>query len=583
MRYVLFATAGHVDHGKTALIKALTGIDTDRLPEEKKKGMSIDLGFAYLDFPEIDIRVELIDIPGHERFIKNAIAGLVSVEAILLVVDPAEGIMKQTLEHVKVAKALGIKKGIAVIAKVDKYDEELISLAEEELREFLTKEDLNFSIVKVSAKTGYGLENLKENLKSLLKDYKNNKQELSLKILVDSAFNVKGYGTVIRGSCIEGYIEESDKVILEPQGIELNVRKIQNHGSFVKKAVAGERLAINVPEIDKKVVKRGDWILKPGTYVKTKNLIVELDVDIKISSLYLCFFGMKEVKGKFSKLNENIYLLKTENFIVTKREERFIVLNSSRGFIGGGIVLHPQPRILKKKFIKENLSYLIECFELYLLEEYGNKGIKGSTIKLLKGKDPDLKVLNKEALKIGDRFYSKRTIENINIKVKEYLDKKFSQKIYGVKKDEIRSKLSLKEEVLQEIIRNLNGYKIIEDFVVSVNKSDFTQSPEFRRLMELLSESIKEEREILNEGISKEILSLAIRKKFVHNLGNYLLISDKLLKEYIYKLRELGNSFSIQDAKKKLNLSRKYLIPFLEYLDLLGFTVRQGNFRTWRK
>jgi len=168
MRYVLFATAGHVDHGKTTLIKALTGIDTDRLPEEKRRGLSIDLGFAYLDFPDIGVRLELIDVPGHERFIRNAIAGLATVSGIVLVVDAGEGVMPQTVEHLQVARGMGIRTGVAVLTKADRVDPEILAMAQEELREVLAREGLSFPILKVSAITGEGLEDLRKVLRDLL-------------------------------------------------------------------------------------------------------------------------------------------------------------------------------------------------------------------------------------------------------------------------------------------------------------------------------------------------------------------------------------------------------------------------------
>ncbi len=582
MKYVLFATAGHVDHGKTSLIRALTGIDTDRLPEEKRRGLSIDIGIAYIDFPEVNTRLELIDVPGHERFLRNAIAGLCSVSGVLLVVDVNEGVMPQTVEHLRIAKGFGVREGVAVLTKVDRAEEDILELAEEELRNFLKEEGMDMPIVKVSSLTGEGIEDLKRELLNVLRKVELRREEIPLRIFVDSAFVVRGYGTVLKGSCVEGEVREGEKVVLEPLGVVSRVRRIQNHGEFVKKAVAGERVALNLPEVDVGKVERGFWVLKPDSYEKSRNILVETDLDLKPSRFYLFFFGMREVMGKVSPLEENVFILRLGEEVVSRRGDRIVILSSSAEFLGSAKVLHPKPKI-KKKFIKENLGLLKESFELFLLKESGYRGVNEKSFIRLTGRSPVFQVLEREGIKLGEVFYSKEVLSSVERKLREMLSEEFSRGVFGVDKEKLREKLSINDSLFEYILERLGNYRMLNEYIVDEKRSDLIKSDEFIRLMDLLKDRIREEGEVISEGIPKEVLSLAVRKGHVHRIGDSLLISDEFLKECVRKLRSLGETFSVQEAKHTLGLTRKYLIPLLEHLDFLNLTVREGSRRRWKR
>jgi len=583
MRFVLFATAGHVDHGKTTLIRTLTGIDTDRLPEEKKRGLSIDLGFAYLDFPEESLRVELIDIPGHERFIKNAIAGLSSVSGIILVVDAGEGVMPQTREHLRVAKSLGVSHGVAVLTKIDRVGEELLQVAEEELKEFLKEEALEFPVVRVSATTGEGLEELKERLRGEAINSLERREELPLRVVIDSAFVVKGYGTVLRGSCTEGQVREGDRVVVEPIGVSSKVRKVQNHGKFVKEAKSGERIALNLPDVSCEEVRRGYWVLKPGSYLKTSRMVVLSGVDLKPGKPYSLFFGMREVRGHFSRVREEVYLLRIDEEVVVRRGDRVVVLDSSGKLVGGLEVLHPHPRIRKKPFIRENLDLLRDSYEEYLLIEMGLTGLSGSLFRRLTGRAPNTKVLERKSLKVGDRFFSRELVEYARNKLESFLKESIKQSRYGVPKAEIIERFGLSDALFEHIISSLKDFRLLGEYVVDERGSDLAQNPDFIKLMELLKGGIREEREILSAGVPRELLRLSVKRRYVHRIGEFLLISDELLKHYEGKLRSLGERFSVQEAKRATGLTRKFLIPLLEHMDFLGITERRGNERVWKR
>ncbi len=571
MRYVLFATAGHVDHGKTSLIRALTGTDTDRLPEEKRRGLSIDLGFAHLDFPEIGVRLELIDVPGHERFVKNAIAGLSTVSGVLLVVDACEGVMPQTEEHLRVARGVGVRRGVAVLTKIDRAGEDLLGLAEEEVRDLLRREGLSFPVVRVSALTGEGLGDLKRALKDLLAEMEE-PPDRPLRIVVDSAFTVRGYGTVLRGSCVEGKVKVGERVVVEPLGKGSKVRAIQNHGRFVETAVAGERVALNLPDIDRGEVERGFWILKEGTYVKGKLLIVELEEGVKTGRAYRLFFGMREVEGRFRSVNEGVYLLRLREEVVSRRGDRVIVLDSGGRFLTYGEVLHPKVRVSRKSFIREHIGDLRERFTLYLLREKGAEGLSGEEILSLTGElsTPP------EAVSVGGRFYLKELVADLSERLRRLLESagKPPEKAYLLKT------LSVNEDLLLRMLSD-GGWRVVEGVVVKDREEEQPYGEELERLLRILGDRFLEEERILSAGVGRDVLRFALRKGYVHRLGERLLISDRTLRELTAKLRTLGDEFSVQSAKALLGLSRKYLIPLLEYLDHLRLTVREGNVRRW--
>ncbi len=514
MKYILMGTAGHVDHGKTSLIKVLTGIDTDRLPEEKRRGMSIDLGFAYIDFPEINTRVEIIDIPGHERFIKNAIAGLCSSQTVLLVVDAKEGIKKQTEEHVSIIKALGINHGVCAITKIDTVSKEYLEKTKEDVKKFLEHNELNFKVVPVSSITLEGIEELKEAIKEIATLIDNTEKEKKpLRIFIDSAFVVKGFGTVLRGSCIEGSLKEGEEIIVEPVSEKVKVRKMQNHGVFVKEVRAGERVALNVPDIDRDKVERGFWVLKENTYSLSSRKLVKVYEKVETGKPYFIYFGMREVEGRFRKVNEDVYILLLKEKVVSRRKDRIVILNSEGKPASYGEVLHPNPRTVNKKFIRENFHLLISDFPEYLIKERGY-------------------IDNEEYIKLtGEAMEKPENSENAE-KVKN------------------KEKRKLNRERILEIEKKLYG-------------------------------SIWEKEEVLREGITREEITECLKENVLHEFGKNLLITDRYLKEIIRELKSLGREFDIKAAKEKLKLSRKFLIPLLEYLDALRYTRREGNRRRW--
>jgi selenocysteine-specific elongation factor len=572
MLYFPLGVAGHVDHGKTTLVKALTSIDTDRLPEEKRRGMSIDIGFAFLDFPSENLRVEIIDLPGHERFIKNATCGLAPVWGLMLVVDACEGVMPQTLEHIRIARTFGINRLITVLSKIDKVDEETSELAKEEVKDLLSKEGLIYSgIYKVSANTGTGIEDLKKGILTYAKENLKDKRKDFFLFFVDSAFVVKGYGTVVRGSCVSGEVLEGEALVLEPLGVKCKVRKMQNHGLFVKEGRSGERLALNLPELDPSLVQRGHFLIKEGQFKKSSRVIVRLDSEMP-KGLGYAFFGMREVSLKHRKLIENVYLLKLSEEVVTLRGYKGPVLNSSGEFLGGYEVLHPFPSRLSKRFILDRIHLLVDNPEEYLLLERGIMGLSPKDLSSFYGRP--YPSLPSGAISIGNMLYHKGAFSSL----KDRLLRELSESNGLVKVSQLTSKLRIKEEVLGLILKELRDYIIVEGYLLDIKSSNLEELDGYKKLMSLLSEGLKEERELLP---LKEYLHIALRKGHAYSLGSYLYVSKELFEEYVNRLRSLGKEFSIAQAKEVLSFSRKYLIPLLEYMDSLGITKRLGDRRVF--
>ena len=279
MKHVIIGTAGHVDHGKTLLVKALTGIDTDRLVEEKKRGITIELGFAHLDF-EDGTQAGIVDVPGHEKFIKNMLAGAGGIDLAMLVVAADEGFMPQTVEHLGILQLLGIQEGLVVITKTDMVDAEWVEMVKEDVREQVKGTFLEGKpVYPVSAYTGEGIAELREALRKLVAQTQEKSLRTPYRLPIDRVFSVDGFGTVVTGTLIEGAVTVGDDAAIMPDGLECRVRNLQVHGSDVKTAYAGQRVAMNLAGIKKSDITRGDTIAKPGS------MRVSLMLDVRLQNL----------------------------------------------------------------------------------------------------------------------------------------------------------------------------------------------------------------------------------------------------------------------------------------------------------
>ena len=373
MKNIIIGTAGHIDHGKTTLIKALTGRNTDRWEEEQRRGITIDLGFTYFDLKSGD-RAGIIDVPGHERFINNMVAGVVGMDLVMLVIAADEGIMPQTREHMDILGLLGIKKSILVLNKCDLVDEEWLELVEEEIKEELKGTFLEQApIVHVSAATGEGIDHLKEVIEMVAREEVEEKEIHTIpRLPVDRVFSLSGFGTIVTGTLISGKITKDTTLCMYPIQRECKIRSIQVHGKEVDECFAGQRVAINLSNIKKSELQRGYVLAPPESMKNTMMLDVKMKVlesSVRIlknhTRLHL-FTGTSEIlcravlldKEEIGPGEEGYVQLRLEEEIALRRGDKFVVrFYSPMETIGGGVVLEPNPS-KKKRFHPETIEEL---------------------------------------------------------------------------------------------------------------------------------------------------------------------------------------------------------------------------------
>lgn len=403
MRHIIVGTAGHIDHGKTALIRALTGKDTDRLEEEKRRGITIDLGFAYLDLPGGG-RAGIIDVPGHERFIHNMAAGAAGMDLVLLVIAADEGVMPQTREHLNILRMLGVKKYLVVLNKCDLAEEEWLSMVEEDIRQELG-EDLpeNSPIFRVSARTGVGIEALKEEIARYADGEEEETRATGFpRLPVDRVFSVPGFGTVVTGTLLGGRIRRGDELEICPGGMACRVRGIQVYGKEVNECLGGQRAALNLAGAEREQIRRGDVITLPGGIPAGRTVNARLTVledsgrEIKNQTRLHFFSGTSEVLCRAVPLNQEtlgpgqsgyVQLLMETDAALCPGDHFVVRFYSPVETIGGGVVLETDTR-RERRFRGEVLERLnrIEQADpkeraLMLLRKYGKRMIRLSDFR----------------------------------------------------------------------------------------------------------------------------------------------------------------------------------------------------------
>jgi selenocysteine-specific elongation factor len=330
-------TAGHIDHGKTWLVRALTGKDTDRLPEERARGISIDLGYAPLELPD-GRRLSLVDVPGHERFVRNMVAGATGIDLFLLAIDAGEGARPQTHEHLAVIRLLGIEHGVVAVTKVDAVEPELVELVVEEACELVPRA----AVVPVSAKTGQGLDELRTALAEAVDRVEERRHDGPTRLFVDRVFSLRGIGTVATGTLWSGSIGEGDTLRAEPQGLDVRVRSVQVHDRNVERAEAGQRVAVALPGVERGELARGDALVESGAYPVSFRLDVELEevVEIPDGARLHVHHGTAEHDARVVRAGR-FAQLRLASPVVAARGDRIVL--RQRTTLGGGIVLDASP------------------------------------------------------------------------------------------------------------------------------------------------------------------------------------------------------------------------------------------------
>jgi selenocysteine-specific elongation factor len=331
-------TAGHIDHGKTRLVHALTGKDTDRLPEERARGISIDLGYAPLELPD-GRRLSLVDVPGHERFVRNMVAGATGIDLFLLVVDAAEGARPQTHEHLAIVRLLGIERGVIAVTKVDAVDGETRGLALEEARELVP----GAPVVATSAVTGEGLDELRSALADVAASLEEGRSPAPTRLFVDRVFTLRGMGTVVTGTLWSGSLGEGDELRAEPAGLDVRVRSVQVHDRPVERAEAGQRVAAALPGVERSQLRRGDALVEPSAYPASYRLDVRLDelAELPDGMRLHVHHGTAEHFARVVRVGAGYAQLRLASPAIAARGDRVVL--RERTTVGGGLVLDPAP------------------------------------------------------------------------------------------------------------------------------------------------------------------------------------------------------------------------------------------------
>ena len=630
MKNIIVGTAGHIDHGKTTLIKALTGRNTDRWEEEQRRGITIDLGFTYFDLKNGD-RVGIIDVPGHEKFINNMVAGVVGMDLVLLVVAADEGIMPQTREHMDILGLLGIKKSILVINKCDLVDEEWLELVEEEIQEELEGTFLEGApVVKVSAATGQGLDELTDTIQQLMSDEVVAKDTQTIpRLPIDRAFTLSGFGTIITGTLISGTITKEDVLEMYPIGKECKIRNIQVHGQNQDKCYAGQRVAINLSNVKKKEIRRG-CVLAPKNSMKNTDL---LDVKLKVledsmriltnhERLHL-YTGTSEIlcravlldKEQIGPGEEGLVQLRLEEEIAVKRGDRFVVrFYSPMETIGGGIVLEPNP-VRKKRFDaqaieelkKKESGSLGDVMELQIKEHGDTMITLAELAKVMAHSVDELKEYLEELEESGtifvfpmkkDTYLWHRDSEfAVRQKIEETLQKYHSEHPYryGMKKAEIHNTFlkKIKPNIFDAYIERMTGENVYgrREEYLSLPGYEVPKDAMYLQTEKLIEDTLEKAgydfvrfSEIdfgkIPRQTAEDVILMMIDEGKVIRINEEMFTMKHLMdeaKEKIQNYLKEENLITIAEVRDMFSTSRKSAKPILEYMDSIKVTKKTGG------
>ncbi|MFL5948236.1 MAG: selenocysteine-specific translation elongation factor [Gaiellaceae bacterium] len=407
-------TAGHIDHGKTWLVRALTGKDTDRLREEQERGISIELGYAPLDLGD-GVRVSLVDVPGHERFVRTMVAGATGIDLFLLVIDAGEGARPQTHEHLAILRLLGIEHGVVAVTKADAVDAETLELAVTEAQELVPGAD----VVPVSAKTGAGLDELREALARVAAAAPARGREAPTRLYVDRAFTVAGAGTVVTGTLRSGSIAPGDELRVEPAGLRTRARSVQVHDEPVASAEAGQRVAVNLPGISRSQLRRGEALVQPGSYPVSWRLDIVLEELEPVPPAVTVHAGTSDVaarvvrEGRFAQLRLRVP-------VVAARGDRVVLRTETT--VGGGIVLDPAPA---RRFDPKRLELLEAGDPEAIVRALVHEPVSGAALQARGLLPPAELARGLAALEhAGDWFFSNAWLEEQRVAVRTRLQER---------------------------------------------------------------------------------------------------------------------------------------------------------------
>jgi selenocysteine-specific elongation factor len=631
-RHVVVGTAGHIDHGKTSLVKALTGTDTDRLPEEKARGITIDLGFAFLEEPG-GLTIEIVDVPGHERFVKNMLAGVGGIDLAMLVIAADEGVMPQTREHLAICSLLRIKAGLIALTKADLVEPDWLELVREDVAGAVRGTFLEGApIVPVSSKTGQGLEELRAALRSLAASVPQRGTDELPRLPIDRVFTVKGFGTVVTGTLAAGALAADDRVEVYPKRAEAKIRGLQAHGHPVASARAGQRTAINLQGLERTAIARGDVVGLPGTLVPstlvdgTLELLPDASRPVKTRTRVRFHVGTSEIMARVLLLDRPelapgdtaFARFRLEAPLVARPGDRFVVRSYSPIVtIGGGTLLDVDPPRFKRKgpALVAHLELLQTGSPEVVLEEHirhvGAGGVRLTTLSgrvpfgperlraLLEGLQAAGRVISVER----DWFVHPDSFARLRALVVDELSAfhRANPLKPGMSREELRGRAGAADErVFAFLLSSLGAEGVVttERDKARLTSHEVRLSPEQRRIVDLL------EGEFSRAQAAPPSAEEALGRAGVaggdeeHELFQVLVQSGKLVRvkeslffhaqaldaiqtklvAFLRERKEIGPS----DIKDLLGISRKYAIPLLEFFDQRRVTARVGERRILR-
>jgi selenocysteine-specific elongation factor len=629
LKSVIVGTAGHIDHGKSALVEALTGTHPDRLAEEKRRGITIDLGFAFLE--ENGVKFGLVDVPGHERFVSNMLAGAAGIDLVLLVIAADESIKPQTREHFDICRLLGVTRGVVALTKSDLVDSDMLGLVQLEVEEYLRSSFLErAAIVPVSAKTGAGLAELKKALHAVATEIPGKDAARYFRLPIDRAFAMKGFGTVVTGTLISGSIGADDEVELFPGGQRLRVRGVQSGGNAIERAIAGQRTAVNLAGIDHAEVKRGTTLAVPGQLRTTRRVDVRLTLlpsarKLKHRARVHFHAGTAETIGEILLYGTSTLApgesalghLRLQDEVLLLPDDRFIVRQYSPVItIGGGVILDPLARrptlrdtgraafleILESGKREEGLAAMTErallglpFAEIVARTGWLDQEIRETAQRLVTASR--IKIVSPEPLILLGR----KAFDDVRRKIAERVERfhKENPLSPGIAREDLRASLGrrVREETFRAALEELATEKKLDvqgELVKRAGSQISLQPEEAQAKGEI--ESAFAEAGLAVPSVKEVLAKLSVETKRAEKLLQILLREKNLVRvspELIFHRDALvhlkgqlagykkakGERISVPGFKDLTGITRKYAIPLLEYLDRERVTRRAGDER----
>jgi len=640
MKSVIIGTAGHIDHGKTALVKALTGIDADRLEEEKRRGITIDIGFAHLELAAPGgerLRLGFVDVPGHERFVRNMLAGVGGIDVVLLVIAADEGIKPQTREHFDICRLLGIRRGITVLTKSDAVDADTLDVVQLEVEEFLRRSFLDAAhspVIGVSSLTGAGLDDLRQVLAKVASEVPAKDSSALARLPIDRVFTMKGFGTVVTGTLVAGTIRKEDELEVFPSGKRVRVRGVQVHGEAADQAVAGQRTALNLAGVTVEELARGMTLAPPDTFRPTKRIDTRLSLlttarPLKHGSrVHLHAYTMEtvaEVRLFDSKElrpgDEQWAQLRLREPALLLPHDRFIVRQFSPLLtIGGGFVLDPFPS-LRKPVQRDVAAFLTTLTngspEDVLSARVKRRGVSGLPIRDIPAEmnirpEQAQRLVAQASLREWDHVLIDGRVFSYVSKIVYEAVKQFHdanplvpgisrQELHDrsnlISKEKMRERVPISPEVFQGALNHLAQDKSLEiagDLVRLPGRGVVLkdEEAESKKIIEQALSTSGLQVPALNQVLAgvqvdkaraQKIVTLLLRDKVLVKISEDLVFHQSALtnlRAQVTALKVKGTArIDVGKFKEMTGVSRKYAIPLLEYLDRERVTRRVGDER----